>query len=222
MTELTDLGFSTEAITETVVSTYSTDGKPNAAPMGATKDGPNRLVLRIYTSSLTYKNLQSKRCAVVNVTSDPEIFYRTAFKEANPRGRLPKEWFEKAETVDAPILRAADAQIEVTVADTAMLDAEKAQVTCEVKVVQASNVLPQAYCRALFATIEAIIHATRVELFLRYDDMEKQEQTLELMEKIRDCHNVVNRIAPRSHYSEIMDDLTQRVNLWRRKSENLH
>ena len=148
MTTLADLGFSKETIAETIVSTYSADGQPNAAPMGATTDSLQRLILRIYTSSLTYKNLQSQRCAVINVTSDPEIFYRTAFKEANPKGRLPQEWFEKAETVDAPILRTADAHIEVTVEDVTPLDAEKAEVTCEVKLVQASPVLPQAYCRA--------------------------------------------------------------------------
>jgi len=221
MTKLADLGFSKETIAETIVSTYSVDGQPNAAPMGATMDSLQRIVLRIYTSSLTYKNLQSKRCAVVNVTSDPEIFYRTAFKEANSEGRMPQEWFEKAETVDAPRLRAADAHIEVTVADVTLLDAEKAEVTCETTLVQASTVLPQAYCRASFATIEAIIHATRVKHFLIHGDREKQEQALKLLEKIRDCHNVVSRVAPHSRYSEIIEDLNQRVDSWRRKGESL-
>jgi hypothetical protein len=221
MTTLADLGFSKEAIAETIVSTYSVDGQPNAAPMGATTDSLQRVVLRIYTSSLTYKNLQSKKCAVVNVTSDPEIFYRTAFKEANPKGKMPKEWFEKAETVDAPRLRTADAHIEVAVVDVTPLDAEKTEVTCEVKLLRASTVLPQAYCRASSATIEAIIHATRVELFLKHGDRQKQEQALKLLEKIGACQNVVNRVAPRSRYSEIMDDLNQRVDSWRRKSESL-
>jgi len=221
MTKLADLGFSKETIAETIVSTYSVDGQPNATPMGATMDSLQRIVLRIYTSSLTYKNLQSKRCAVVNVTSDPEIFYRTAFKEANSEGRIPQEWFEKAETVDAPRLRAADAHIEVTVVDVMLLDAEKAEVTCETTLVQASTVLPQAYCRASFATIEAIIHATRVKHFLIHGDRQKQEQALKLLEKIRYCHNIVNRVAPHSRYSEIIEDLNQRVDSWRRKGESL-
>jgi hypothetical protein len=221
MTKLTDLGFSKEAIVESIVSTYNLDGKPNAAPMGATMDSSQCLVLRIYTSSLTYKNLQSKRCAVVNLTSDPEIFYQTAFKEANPKGKMPQEWFEKAETVEAPRLRTADAHIEVTVAEVRHLDAEKAEVTLEVKLVQAPEVLPKAYCRAPFAAIEAIIHATRVKHFLMHGDREKQEQALKLLERIRECHNVVNRVAPRSRYSEIMEDLNQRVDSWRRKGESL-
>jgi hypothetical protein len=215
MTTLTDLGFSKDAIVETVVSTYNADGQSNAAPMGVTMESAQRLALKIYTSSLTYKNLQSKRCAVVNVTSDAEVFYRTAFKEANPNGKLPLEWFEKAETVDAPKLRAADAHIEVAVANAVSLDAERAEVLCDVKLIKAPTVLPRAYCRALSATIEAVIHATRVKVFIGHADRQKQEQALKLLETIRQCHDVVNRVAPRSRYSEIMADLTQRVDSWR-------
>jgi hypothetical protein len=221
MTKIADLGFSKQAIVETVVSTYNVDGQPNAAPMGATMDSPQRIVLRIYTSSLTYKNLQTKRCGVVNVTSDPELFYRTAFKGIKPKGRMPQEWFEKAETVDAPRLRMADAHVEFTVADIISLDAEKAEVACKVKLVKASTVLPKVYCRASFATIEAIIHATRVKAFMIGGDRQKQEQALKLLETIRECRDVVNRVAPNSRYSEIMADLTQRVNSWRVKGESL-
>jgi hypothetical protein len=221
MTKIADLGFSEGAIVETIVSTYNADGQASAAPMGAIMESPQRIVLRIYTSSLTYKNLQSKRCAVVNLTSDPEVFYRTAFKEANQNGRVPQEWFERAETVDAPRLRTANAHIEATVADITPLDAERAEVSCEVKLVQAASVLPKAYCRALSATIEAIIHATRVKAFITHADKQKREQALKLMETIRECHDVVNRVAPNSRYSEIMADLNQRVDSWRSKGESL-
>jgi hypothetical protein len=221
MTTLTDLGFSKGIILETVVSTYNTDGQPNAAPMGAIMESPKRLAFRIYTSSLTYKNLQSKRCGVVNVTSDPEMFYRTAFKETNPNGRLPLEWFRKAETVDAASLRAAEAHVEVVVADMAPLDAKRAKVLCDVKLIKASAVFPQAYCRALSVTIEAVIHATRVKAFMAHEDRQKREQALKLLETIRQFHDVVNRVAPCSRYSKIMEDLNKRVDSWRAKSESL-
>jgi hypothetical protein len=219
MTNLTDLGFSKGVIVETVVSTYSGDGQPNAAPMGVMMDSPQRVMLRIYTSALTYKNLQTKRCAVVNVTSDPELFYRTAFKEANPNGKLPQEWFEKAEAVDAPRLRTAEAHVEVSVVDMQPLDAERAEVLCDVKLVQTSTPVPKAYCRALFATIEAVVHATRVKVFIMDADRQKREQALRLLETIRQCHDVVNRVAPRSRYSEIMADLIHRADSWREGSK---
>jgi len=221
MTSITDLGFAEGVIVETVVSTYNADGQANAAPMGAVITSAQRIAIRIFTSSLTYRNLHSKRCAVVNVTSDAEVFYRTAFKEVNSEGVVPQEWFGKAETVGAPRLLAADAFIEVAVAEMRPFDAERAEVVCEVKLVKASGVLPKAYCRAQSAAIEAIIHATRVKAFIGHADGWKREQALKLLETIRECNDVVNRVAPSSRYSEIMADLNQRIDSWRAKCESL-
>jgi hypothetical protein len=218
MTNLDDLGFLKDTIGETVVSTYDADGQPNAAPMGVVIESNERLLIRPYISSLTYRNLQAKRCAVVNLTSNPELFYLTAFKEANPDRKLSSELFEKAETVDAPRLRAADSTVEVSVDETRSFDSERVEFLCNVQLVTASKALPKVYCRAQFATIEAIIHATRIKPFLRGD---KQEHAFRLMELVEICSDVVERTAPNSRYSEIMADLTQRIHLWRKESENL-
>ena len=220
MTNLYDLGFLKDTIGETIVSTYDADGQPNAAPMGVVIESDERLLIRPYISSLTYRNLQAKRCAVVNLTSNPELFYLTAFKEANPDGKLSPELFEKAETVDAPRLRTTDAFVEVLVAETGSFNSERAEFLCNVKLVKASKALPKVYCRAQFATIEAIIHATRIKPFLRGDKQE-QERAFRLLELVEICSDIVNRTAPNSRYSEIMADLTQRINLWRNESESL-
>jgi hypothetical protein len=220
MTNLDDLGFLKDTIGETVVSTYDADGQPNAAPMGVVIESNERLLIRPYISSLTYRNLQAKRCAVVNLTSNPELFYLTAFKEANPDRKLSSELFEKAETVDAPRLRAADSTVEVSVDETRSFDSERVEFLCNVQLVTASKALPKVYCRAQFATIEAIIHATRIKPFLRGDKQE-QEHAFRLMELVEICSDVVERTAPNSRYSEIMADLTQRIHLWRKESENL-
>jgi hypothetical protein len=220
MTNLYDLGFLKDTIGETIVSTYDADGQPNAAPMGVVIESNERLLIRTYISSLTYKNLQAKRCAVVNLTSNPEMFYLTAFKEANPDGKLSPELFEKAETVDAPRLRAADATVEVSVDETGSFSTERAEFLCNVKLVKASKKLPKVYCRAQFATIEAIIHVTRIKLFLRGDKQE-QKQAIKLLELVDVCQHVVERTAPNSRYSEIMADLTRRINVWREESESL-
>lgn len=217
MNDLASLGFLKNSIVETIVSTYNSKGQPNAAPMGVKTEETKHIIIRPYTSTLTYKNLQSKRCAVINVTSNPELYYRTAFKEANPEGRIPFEWLEKAETVDAPRLRMAEAFVEVSVVNIKSLGTERAEVLCDVQFIKASSLLPKAYCRATFATIEAIIHATRVKPFLA-GDRQKQEQAHRLMELIEHYNAVVNRIAPNSRYSAIMADLTQRINSWKVKS----
>ena len=217
MTNLTNLGFLKGAIMETIVSTYNANEQPNAAPMGIKTEDMKHIVIQPYTSSMTYANLQSKRCAAINVTSNPELYYRTAFKEANPGGRTPLEWFEKVETVDAPGLRMADAFVEVSVLDIKSLGAERAEVSCDVQLIKTSSLLPKVYCRATFATIESIIHATRVKLFLA-GDRQKQEQARRLIELIEHYNAIVNRIAPNSRYSAIMADLTQRINSWKDES----
>lgn len=217
MTNLTNLGFLKRAIMETIVSTYNANEQPNVAPMGVKTEDMKHIIIRPYISSLTYANLQSKRCAVINVTSNPELYYRTAFKETNPEGRTPLEWFEKVETVDAPRLRMADAFVEVSVLDIKPLGAERAEVLCDVRLIKASSLLPKVYCRATFATIESIIHATRVKLFLA-GDKQRQEQAHRLIELIEHYNAIVNRIAPNSRYSGIMADLTERINSWKVKS----
>ncbi len=216
---MAELGFSKGIITETIVSTYNVEGQPTAAPMGVTMENTQHITIRPFTSTLTYKNLQLKKCAVINVTEDPELYYRTAFKEANPKGRIPQEWFGKADAVDAPKLRMADAHIEVSVVDLSIFEAERAKVLCQVKLIKAPKMLPTVYCRASYAAIEAVIHATRVKVLV--NDKSEQKRVHMLLETIKSCTDVVNRVAPNSRYSEIMADLNQRIDSWRAKSESL-
>jgi hypothetical protein len=215
MDNLANLGFIKKTIMETIVSTYNVKGEPNAAPMGVEMKNAQHIIIRPYLSSLTYKNLQFKRCAVINITSDPELYYRTAFKETNPQGRMPTEWFEKAEVVDAPRLREADAFIEVSVISVRSLEAKRAVVLCDIKLVKTLNSFPRAYCRATFATIEAVIHATRVKIFLANGKRKEAEKLIELIEHY---HDLVNRVAPNSPHSKTMSDLIQTINSWKDKS----
>lgn len=215
MTNLTDLGFSKGIISETIVSTYDAEGQPNAAPMGAIMENENRAAIKLFNSSLTFENLKVKRSAVINVTSNINLFYWTAFKEACPEGKLPIKWFEKAETVNAPKLHEADAFIEVSVANLNKIDDDRTEVVCDVKLVVAAKNYPQAYCRALFATVEAIIHATRVKVFLAGDEKHRAKAK-KLLETIATYQEVVERSAPHSRYSEIITELAEMVDSWRK------
>jgi uncharacterized protein len=210
---LVDLGFVDGLIMETIVSTSDSTGHYDAAPMGIVKN-KDQLTIKPFTSSLTYENLKTTKCAVVNVTSDPKLFYITAFKEANPNGKLSPEMFEKAETVSAPKLRKADATVEVTVNKSRSLSSERAEFLCEVQYVDAPKIFPKVYCRAQFATIEAIVHATRIKPFLKGTE-QQQKRALKLLELVDVCQDVVDRTAPNSVYSEIMADLNQRMSIWR-------
>ncbi len=216
MAKLTDLGFSKGVIFEVIVSTYNPDGTPNAGPMGAIMKNPQTISLNLYNSSQTSRNLKTNKSAVINLTGNIEVFYKTAFKEANPDGKLPQEWFEKAEAVNAPKLRLAEATIDVTVADIVPIGAEKTKFSCNIGQINAAKLFPRVYCRAMPATLEAIIHATRVKAFAK--DEKKKEQVSQLLGLIENCKDVVERTAPNSAYSEVMADLTKRINSWSNKS----
>jgi hypothetical protein len=211
--KLTDLGFLKGTIDETILSTYDTDGNPNAAPMGAIMEDEQHLIINLFNSSSTCNNLKTNRCAVVNLTNNIEVFYKTAFKEVNLGGKLPDELFEQAKTVNAPRLRLADATIDISISGMVPISTEKTKALCKVKKVNTTKKYPQVYCRAMSATVEAIIHATRVKALVN-DEME-QKRVDKLLEMIENCNDVVNRVAPNSSYSVVMADLMKRVDSWR-------
>jgi hypothetical protein len=177
-------------------------------------DDEQHLTLSIFNSSLTCINLRANRCAVVNLTNNTEVFYKTAFKEANPGGRLPEEWFEKAKTINAPKLRLADATIDVSINNLVPMSSEKTKAICSVMLVSVTKKYPRVYCRAMSANVEAIIYATRAKALV--NDKMEQKRVSKLCEMINDCNDIVTRVASNSRYSEIMTDLMKRVDSWRK------
>ena len=72
-------------IVETIVTTLDEDGEVNFAAMGVVW-GEDRLVIRPYVGTRTFRNLVRAREAVVNVTDDVLIFAKSALS----RERFPK------------------------------------------------------------------------------------------------------------------------------------
>lgn len=215
MTKLTDLGFRKGTCCETIVSTYNADGTSNAAPIGLKLLDEQHLSMSIFNTSSTCRNIKEKKCAIVNLTSDIEVFYKSALKEANSGGKVPAEWFVTAKVVEAPKLCSADASVEVSVADMELDGIERTQFLCKVELLTAEEQLPQVYCRAMPLTVEAITHATRVKAFINHP--EKQKEVTKLIETIQNHAYVVERVAPYSQYTRVLDDLLKRINSWRVK-----
>jgi hypothetical protein len=64
---------------EGIVTTLNSDGSPNIAPMGPIVDSTfERLLLRPFRTSLTYRNLKRSGEGVLHVTDDVELFARAA------------------------------------------------------------------------------------------------------------------------------------------------
>jgi hypothetical protein len=210
--KLSDLGFSKNLIVETIVSTFNFNGTPNAAPMGAIMENEQTLALNIFNTSTTSRNLKYTKCAAINITNDIEIFYKTAFKEKQMRGKLPQEWFSKSGLINAPLLICASATIEVSIINQLFFE-EKTRFICKVESINSAKVYPKIYCRAFGACIEAIVHATRVQDFIGASD--REEQVTKLLSLIEDCNDVVDRVAPNSIYSIVMSNLLEKVDSWR-------
>ncbi len=71
-------------IVETLVTTLDEDGQANFASMGVVW-GEDRLVIRPYVGTRTFRNLVRAREAVVNVTDDVLVFAKSALS----RDRFP-------------------------------------------------------------------------------------------------------------------------------------
>ena len=208
---LEKIGFLKNTIVESIVSTFDNSRKPHAAPMGAHRYDERHILLKPFKTSQTYSNLSKWKSGVVNITSDPIMFYLSTFKNANPLGSILEEWFEKAESVDAPKLSIADAYLEFN-ANEINSDYDEATFLCEIMKLDVSKQsVPHAFCRATPAIIESLIHATRVEVYLKSGETEKAEERIRL---INHYAEVIEKVAP-NKYSLIIHDIQRRIDEWR-------
>jgi uncharacterized protein len=145
-------------ILETVVTTLDEDGQANFAAMGVVW-GDERLVIRPYVGTRTFRNLVRAREAVVNVTDDVLVFAKSALS----RERFPSR---PATRVQGAILADACHWREVLVEKVAVPEPRpaaggRADVTA--RVVASAVGRPFAgLCRAKHAVVEASILASRV------------------------------------------------------------
>ena len=215
---LSQLGLAKDHVYESILSTYDVNGKSTAAPMGIIPKSSRRFIIRIFKRTFTFKSLQRLRCGVANLTTDPEIFYKMAFKQTSGLRSLKHRCFEKARTVEAPRLISADANIEFRVNKIEDLDDLRSRVTCEAERIDIRRTLPKAYCRGAFAAIECIIHATRIQQYLSDGRLEDAEKLIALVNYYKD---LAGRVSPGSSYVSIIRRICCQIDRWRRADEGL-
>jgi hypothetical protein len=143
-------------IVETIVTTVGPAGAPHFAAMGVLW-GEERITIRPYLTTRTYRNLTASREAVVNVTDDVLLFVKSALTH-EPLPSAP------ARRVSVPVLRDACHWREVAVEDVVVPQAaERAEVVT--RVVERGERRPfVGLCRAKHAVVEASILASRRRL----------------------------------------------------------
>jgi hypothetical protein len=195
------LGFTENSIVETVMITMNPDGSFNPAPMGVTRQD-DHLEVRPFTTTHTYRNLTRNSVASINVTDDPILFLKTAFKHE----------LADDSNISELSLDGSDATIIVEKIREDAFSSSQASVTLSPKRVVIHNDSPTVYSRGRAMAIEAIIHATRVPVYHSKGDEAKVES---LLQSMRYCFNVISRVSdPDSPEMHVVDSLRTLLEKW--------
>ncbi len=158
-------------IIETIVTTLDARGAVNVAPMGVEWDDDERLVVRPFLDTTTFKNLRATGAAVVNLTDDVRIFARAALATAS-EATVP------AVMVPGVVLAAACSwrELEVTA-----IDATPPRSRIETRVVhRGMRAEFLGFNRARHAVLEATILATRLHL-IPHNEVRRQVDALAVL-----------------------------------------
>lgn len=144
-------------IVEAIVTTLAADGTVNVAPMGV-EWGDERIVLKPFLETATYRNVVATGAAVVNLTDDVGVFARAAI--SNPAYETAR-----ATVVDGVVLADCCSWRELRVET---IDSTPPRSRVETTVVhRGSRREFIGFNRAAHAVLEATIYATRLHLLPR-------------------------------------------------------
>ena len=185
--ELLDaLGFDRNSVIETIITTRDVNGSPSAAPMGVIRKGDDLLEIKPFKSSGTYRNLQEGRNACVNITESSGLFLATAFKDEDLKG------FDGPRICEDLSIESSDASLLVELSQCKDASDERGSFIGRVISVRVHRAIPRAFSRGRAEAIEAIIHTTRIKVFLR----EKQGNKVEKLKKrFVECKNIVEGVS---------------------------
>jgi len=200
------IGFSRGSIVETVLTTLNSDGSVNAAPMGVARKGPVQLEIRPYRSSKTHSNLNRNPEACINVINDPAIFLVTAFKEEKFDFSPPK--FSHDNSIEQ-----ADAVVFLTMLKREEIDKERSSFVGEASSIKLITESPTVFSRGRAQAIEAIIHATRIEYYLKNRKLVEAE---DYIDRFNRCKRVVLKVSSQdSPETRTVEALERLIDRWR-------
>jgi hypothetical protein len=189
-------------ILEGIVTTVAVDGQVNIAPMGPrVPENMQRLLLRPFPSSQTYRNLKCCGEGVFHVTDDVLLIAQAAVGMVEP---VPPTF--AASRVAGHVLADACRYYEFRVVE---MDESQERVRIEAEVVHAGRLRDfLGFNRAKHAVVEAAILATRIHLLPRAEIEVEFRRLSVLVEKTGGgqeheafafLRDYVERSAPREH-----------------------
>jgi len=157
-------------IVESIVTTVAPDGTVNCAPMGV-EWGDDRIVLKPFLDTATYRNVAATRAAVVNLVDDVRIFARAAISHP-VYPTVPASVVAGVRLADCCSWR----ELEVRSIDSTP-PRSRIDTTVVHRGVQREFV---GFNRARHAVLEAAIHATRLHMLPR-DFIESELERLQVI-----------------------------------------
>ncbi|MBU2559656.1 DUF447 family protein [archaeon] len=168
---IADMGFIPGRIMEAIVTTYNSDGSPNAAPIGIYPISDTEIQMDIHEPTDTRSNLLRTGVCVVNIVFDPHLFLKCAIigsGKGEAENEIAKDETISAENVDAPALKEANAWIELKMQTSEEKtksdmhgEMKFSRVKCIVENITINKKYPIAINRGLFAAIEAAVAKSR-------------------------------------------------------------
>jgi len=207
MFSLKDIGLNEKSPAEVILSTFYPNGKPHVSVMGVKSKGKSRVLLKIFTDTDTFSNIMKSKSAAINITRNAELITNIALRDLMNFDESRLE-FISSSLVDAPILRKADAYVEIEVEKTRRTKLHDkigtsgvAYVVAKVKNVRVQNRRVCPIDRSESFLIESALLATRIIKALRRG---RNQVAKEIYQKLSEYRRECERIAPKSKNSSLI------------------
>ena len=182
LAELKRLGFSKGTTSEVLLS-LSLGSEVNVAPMGVRLGEGAELIIKVFAGCRTYDLIRrGARDYVVNITSDPALFYYAIFSKSLLKLK-PSRW------VSAPRVAGCDAYVE---AERSGVSYGRGYLILRLRPIHVEyrRVLPKVYSRAAPAVIETLVYYTKLPYLKKSGKLREAE---ELLKRMLACAEVVER-----------------------------
>lgn len=176
--------------------------KIHIASMGFTFNENFDLIIKPFKETETYKIIKEKKKAIINVVNDARLFYTATYEK-----EINKNEAKLSRKLKLPRLKYSNLYIECKLKKI-IENETRASFIMEPIYIYSRKTYVKPYTRAEFALIEALIHSTRIKVFLNfkmYDEVDK------LISLIDHYSKLIQRIAPKSEYEKIMEKINRIV-----------
>ncbi|HLI46275.1 MAG TPA: DUF447 domain-containing protein [Geobacterales bacterium] len=193
--------FEPNIIYEGILTTENNEGNPHMASMGFSFNDEYDIVVRPFKDTRSYNYLKNKGMGVINIVNDIELFFKATY------GTASKSDFFPSYKLKIPRLKESNFYIEGRVKKIDENEV-RASFILEPVYVYAKKTYERPFTRVEFAVIEALIHSTRIKVFM---EMKLYEEVDRLVSLIDHYDKLIRRIAPNSKYTRIMDEINKIV-----------